>query len=96
MADNTPVNSQITDAITQTNVTVLGEAPAMAIGALSQAMSSSLAVMFANATAAQQQQNIVAQAATAQGVATIYGAGRSEPDTMLSLMTALKATQEVD
>ncbi|MBO6804758.1 MAG: RebB family R body protein, partial [Thalassospira sp.] len=32
MADNTPVNSQITDAVTQNNVKVLGEAPAHAMG----------------------------------------------------------------
>ncbi|NQZ73911.1 MAG: RebB family R body protein, partial [Dinoroseobacter sp.] len=36
MADNTEVNSQITDAVTQTNVKVLGEAPAQAMGTLYQ------------------------------------------------------------
>ena len=33
-----PVNGQITDAITQTNVKILGEAPAMAMGNLYQAV----------------------------------------------------------
>ncbi|MGF7178414.1 RebB family R body protein [Azospirillum doebereinerae] len=32
MAYPTQVNSQITDAVTQTNVKVIGEAPAMALG----------------------------------------------------------------
>ena len=36
MADNTPVNGMITDAVTQANVKVLGDAPAMAMGSLYQ------------------------------------------------------------
>lgn len=77
MADNTPVNSQITDAVTQANVSTVGQAPAMAAGSLAQAASMSLAVMFANAVSAQQQMNVIAQAATAKGVALISG-GDSE------------------
>lgn len=97
MADNTPVNSQITDAVTQANVSVLGQSPSMAIGALNQALSNSLGMMFANAVSAQQQQNVLAQAATAQAVATIYGTSSSDmPDNMLALLTALKATQVDD
>ena len=34
MAIPTPVNGQITDAVTQANVKVLGDAPAMAMGAI--------------------------------------------------------------
>lgn len=72
MAYPTSVNNQITDAVTQSNVTVLGEAPAMALGSLYQTMAHSLGLMFENAVNAQQQQNILAQAATTQGVMQIY------------------------
>ena len=34
MAIPTPVNGQITDAVTQANVQVLADAPAMAIGSI--------------------------------------------------------------
>jgi hypothetical protein len=36
MALPTPVNGMITDAVTQANVKVLGDAPAMAMGAISE------------------------------------------------------------
>jgi len=36
MTDPTPVNSQITDSVTQTNTKVIGEAPAQAMGDLYQ------------------------------------------------------------
>lgn len=72
MADPTHVNSQITDAVTQANLTTLGQAPAMAIGALSQSMTTSLSLLYMNATQAQQNMSTVAQAATTQGVASIY------------------------
>lgn len=38
MSNPDPVNSQITDAVTQTNVKVVGEAPAQAMGNLYQQM----------------------------------------------------------
>lgn len=79
MAEPTAVNSQITDAVTQANVTVLGEAPAMAMSSLYQTMAHSLGLMFENAVAAQQQQNILAQAATAQGVTLLYRATGGTP-----------------
>jgi hypothetical protein len=65
------VNSQITDAITQTNVKVLGEAPAVAIGMLYQTIGNSIAMAAANAVYAQQQANITYQAATTMGVAKL-------------------------
>jgi hypothetical protein len=67
----TAVNEQITDAVTQTNVKVLGESPAMAMGNLYQATSSALAASIQNATFAQQQSNMVHQAATTQGISLI-------------------------
>ena len=72
MADQTPVNSQITDTVSQANVTVLGEAPAVALGNLYQASAQAFGMMMQNAAAAQQQLNITAQAVTAQGVTLLY------------------------
>jgi hypothetical protein len=68
----TTVNPQITDAVTQANVKVVAEAPAMAMGSLYQAMSHSTGMMFENSVNAQNQQNILSQAATTQGVMQIY------------------------
>ncbi len=72
MAFPTAVNSQITDSVTQANVKVLGDAPAMAMGNLFQATSQALANSAHNATTAQQQMSLVAQAATTMGVTTLY------------------------
>jgi hypothetical protein len=66
------VNSQITDAVTQSNVKVVAEAPAMAMGTLYQSMAHSTGIMYENAVNNQNQQNILAQAATTQGVMQIY------------------------
>lgn len=68
----TNVNSQITDAVTQSNVKVVGEAPAIALGNVYQTAARSTGLMFQNAVNAQNQQNILAQAATTQGVMQIY------------------------
>jgi hypothetical protein len=65
------VNGQITDAITQTNVKVLGEAPAMAMGSLYQTIGNSVAMAAANAVYAQQQANVTYQAASTMGVAKL-------------------------
>jgi len=72
MADNTAVNSQITDSITQANTKVLGDAPAIAMGNLFQATSQALGLAALNATNAQQQSNMTAQASTTMGVTTLY------------------------
>lgn len=68
----TAVNSQITDAVTQANVKVLGEAPAMAMGNLFVATSQALSNAAHNATNNQQQSYVTMQASTTQGVATLY------------------------
>lgn len=72
MAFPTAVNSQITDSVTQANVQVLGDAPSVAMGNLFQATSQALANAAHNATTAQQQANITAQAATTMGVSLLY------------------------
>jgi Killing trait len=66
------VNAQITDSVTQANTKVLGEAPAMAMGTLYQTMSQAVGLAMQNAVQAQQNMNIAAQAATVQGIATMY------------------------
>jgi len=72
MANNTAVNSQITDSVTQVNTKVLGDAPAIAMGNLFQATSQALGLAALNATNAQQQSNMAAQATTTMGVTTLY------------------------
>ncbi|KFF19195.1 MULTISPECIES: RebB family R body protein [Chryseobacterium] len=66
------VNEQITDAVTQSNVKVVGESPAMALSNVYQTAAHSTGIMFENAVNTQNQQNIVTQAATTQGVTQIY------------------------
>lgn len=68
----TPVNGQITDSVTQANTTILGDAPAIAMGNLYQATAQALANAAHNATYAQQQNYVTMQAATTMGVATLY------------------------
>ncbi|WP_028535200.1 RebB family R body protein [Paludibacterium yongneupense] len=100
------VSQQVTDAVTQSNVKVIGEAPAMAMGSIYQAMAHSTGILMQNAVAAQQQQNTLAQAAANQGVMQIYtldttaAAGATEKvaqtgvsDNLTSLLTVLKSFQ---
>lgn len=68
MAFPTAVNSQITDSVTQSNTSVLGHIPATATGFLQQATAQALANAAHNATFAQQQANILAQAVTSASV----------------------------
>ncbi len=82
----TSVNNQITDAVTQVNVKVLGEAPAMALGSIYQSLAHSTGILFQNAVSAQQQQNTLAQAAANQGVMQIYS---------LNTMAGAAATEKV-
>ncbi|WP_295478163.1 RebB family R body protein [uncultured Pseudomonas sp.] len=102
-----PVNEQITDAVTQSNVKVLGESPPMAMSILYQAMARSSGILFENAVSAQQQQNTLAQAASNQGVMQIYNvdtsaaAGATErigqtgvADNLTSLLTVLNAFRQ--
>jgi hypothetical protein len=73
MAFPTAVNSQITDSITQTNVSVVGNAPAMAMGALYQSMGQAAALAAQNAVTAQQQSQTISAAATTLAVTTLLG-----------------------
>jgi len=72
MAFPTSVNDQVTDSVTQSNVAVLGGAPAVATGNLYQATAQALANAAHNATNVQQQSYVTMQAATTMGVDTLY------------------------
>lgn len=62
------VNPIITDAVTQSNVEVLANAPSMAMGSLYQTIGNSVAMAAANAVYAQQQANVTYQSASTMGV----------------------------
>jgi len=62
MADT--VSPQVTDAITQTNVKVLGESPAQALGVALQSLSHATGLAISNATTAQGGMQQVAATAT--------------------------------
>jgi len=103
MAYPTAVNDQITDAVAQTNLKVLGEAPAMAMGSMYQTMAHSTGILFHNAVSSQQQQNTMALAAISQGIMQIYSldttatAGATQKiahtgmaDTLATMLTVMK------
>lgn len=75
MAYPTAVNDQITDAVTQANVKVLGDAPAMAMGAIYQSLAHATGILFENAVSAQQNAAMLAQAATNMGITQLYSLG---------------------
>lgn len=75
MADSTPVNSQITDAVTQTNVKVVAEAPAQAIASLYQIASHSTGLALQNAVHSQQALNQISSAVISKAVGLIMAIG---------------------
>ena len=106
MALPTAVNDQITDSVTQANVKVLGDSPAMAMGSIYQSLAHSTGILFENAVSSQQHLQIAAQASTNQGVIQIYSLGTmttgvttnkiassDAPDQMMSLLSALHAVR---
>ncbi len=74
MADNTPVNSQITDAVTQTNVKVVGESPAQAMGLVYQTVAHSISLSMQNAQQAQGGLQQIGNAVTSSAVRMILEA----------------------
>lgn len=99
MAIPTLVNGQITDSVTQSNLSVLGVAPAMAMGAMYQSAAHSTGLMFQNSVMAQAQTAIAAQAAANMGVMQIYSVNSlaaaaatnkvAQSDTASSMLTLL-------
>jgi hypothetical protein len=90
MADPSAVNSQITDAVTQANVKVLGEAPAIAMGNLYLATSQALSNAAHNATTSQQNNGVTSQAASTLGVNNLYS-GLSTALTLGSAWCSIQA-----
>ncbi|MGK9167908.1 RebB family R body protein [Inquilinus limosus] len=97
MADPTADKPEVTDAEIQSNVRVVGDAPAILMGTLYQAMAHSTGILFENAAAQQQTARTLMHAATNEGVTQIYaldtlpglyGAGDIES----SVLQALRGT----
>jgi hypothetical protein len=76
----TTVNPQITDAVTQANVKVVGESPAFAMGTIYQTLAESTALAMRNAIAAQLGMESLSQAAIAKSVQLILSAGAATPE----------------
>ena len=75
MANAPAVNAQITDAVTQTNVKVLGEAPAEAVGLATQVLAHSVGLAMENATQTQGGMQQANNSATAAIIAMIMQVG---------------------
>lgn len=108
MAAPETVSPVITDAVTQANVKVLAESPAMALSNLYQTISQSLSLSAQNAVTSQQQTNIIHQATTTQGVSLLYAIDtaatadatgnifRAEtPDVLANVISVVKALQDL-
>lgn len=104
MAYPTPVNSFITDAVTQSSVSVVAQAPAISMATIYQSAAHSISLLYENAVQAQSNAAISSQAATNQGVIQIYSigtaagataaarvAGSDSPERLLTLLLILKA-----
>ncbi len=87
MAFPTHVNDLITDAVTQANVKVVAEAPAMALSNLYQSLGQSMAMMAQSGMSAQQQTAVTAQAATTMGVSTLYAVDTASTAAVTELTT---------
>ena len=73
MAFPTAVNDQITDSVTQADVQVLADAPAIAMGNVYMAVAQALATAAQNASNAQQQNFALAQAVTTRCIQVLLG-----------------------
>lgn len=81
MAYPTVVNPQITDSVTQANVKVLGDAPAMAMANLFQSTAQALSTALVQGLTAQQAANTMWKAAAGQGVSLLYPVEPGHPVT---------------
>lgn len=73
MAQNSTVNQQVTDAVTQTNVNVVAEAPAQAMGSLYQMAAHANGMSMQNTVANQQNLNQLNPAIVANALKLING-----------------------
>ncbi len=86
MPGDTPVNAQITDSITQANVTSLAEAPAVSMANTYQVFGQVVGASMQNAVSNQQSASTIDLAVTTQGTSVLYN---------LSAATSAKATSEI-
>ena len=98
---STYVNEEITDAVTQTNVKVITETPAVPMGTLYQSVGHATRIMHGNSVTPQQGQNAQQQAATHQGIMQIYALDTPDsvdaviqPYDPLSIMQAVQELNE--
>ncbi|WP_299593320.1 RebB family R body protein [uncultured Tateyamaria sp.] len=77
----TPVNSQITDAVTQTNVEVVAVSPAQSLGMLYQMATHSAGLSMQNSVSSQQNLNQIANAVVSTAVREILNVGASTSQT---------------
>ncbi len=73
MANDPQVNAQITDAVTQTNVKVVAEAPAQAMATLYQVASQAAGIAISNANSNQQNLNLLNPSIVAEAINIIKG-----------------------
>lgn len=73
MADPVKVNEQITDAVTQSNVKVLGESPAQAMGSLYQIAAQANGIAMQNAVSNQNNLNQLNASIVAKAISMING-----------------------
>jgi hypothetical protein len=67
----TPVNAQVTDAVTQTNVKLVGEGPAESVSVETQAMAHSMGLSLENASQPQGGMQQIANTATSAMITLI-------------------------
>jgi hypothetical protein len=72
-ANNASVNSQVIDAVTVTNVNVIAESPAQAMGTLYQVASHANGLAMQNAVSNQQNLNQLNSTIVAVAIKTIMG-----------------------
>lgn len=73
MAFPTSVNDQITDSVTQSNVKVIGEAPAMALGSLYQSLAHAAGIAAENLVTQQQNANSLSLAVVTRCADALLG-----------------------
>jgi hypothetical protein len=78
MAYPTSVNDQITDSVTQSNVKVIGEAPAVALGSLYQSLAHAAGIAAQNLVTQQQSANTLALAIVTRCTNALLGSAPAD------------------
>jgi len=92
MAEDTTVNSQITDAVTQVTASVLGSSEAQARALADQVMAHAVGLAMQNAVAQQQQAYILRNAVTTAAARAILA---SSPEEALRFAREVMASDDV-